>query len=237
MWGSKPIGASRDRLVAFENADKGFHETWTPGRKPLDFPHPFRALLTGPPNLGKTTAALNILIRQTPAFDRVIIVHCDVETKEYDSIKEGAEDGTVIIVPEIPPPTSYGGNVDEDGDDIKLKQLVIIDDLDLQSLNKRQRENLDRLLGYSSTHLGLSVIVCTQDPFNIPASKRRMIEIFVVWRSVDMQSIQLLCKKVGVKNLQELFDTYCKDRRDSIWIDTTPHTPYPLRLNGFQMIK
>lgn len=238
MWGSKPLGGGRDKLVAFENADKGFHEVWAPGRNPLDFPHPFRALLTGPPNTGKSTTALNILVRATPAFDRVIVVHADPEhTKEYDSIKEGAEDGTVILVPEIPPHTSFEEEVDADGNPFLPKTLMIIDDLDLRSLNKRQKENLDRLLGYVSTHRSVSVIVCTQDAFNLPASKRRMIQVFVIWRSPDMEAIQMICSKVGVKNLQELFDEHCKNRRDSIWIDTTVDTPFPLRLNGFSMIK
>jgi hypothetical protein len=188
--------------------------------------------------LGKTTTALNILIRATPPFDQVIIVHADPEgSREYQSIQEGAEEGTVTIVPEIPHYTSFEDELDSDGRAYTPKRLVIIDDLDLKSLNKRGRECLDRLLAYASTHRSVSAIVCCQDPFNLPASKRRMISVYVIWRSPDMEAIQMICGKVGVKNLQELFDKYCKERRDSIWIDTTVDTPYPLRLNGFTLIK
>lgn len=238
MWGSKPLGGSRDKLVAFHNADKDFHESWTPGRNPLDFPHPYRVLITGPPNLGKTTTALNILIRANPPFDKVIVVHADPEnSREYQSIQEGAEQGTVDIVPEIPHYTSFEEELDADGKPYLPKRLVIIDDLDLKSLNKRGKECLDRLFGYASTHRSCSVIINTQDYHNLGPACRRMISVYVIYRSPDMQAIEMMCKKVGVKNLQELFDKYCKERRDSIWIDNTVGTPYPLRLNGFTMLK
>ena len=40
----------------------------------LNFPHPFRGVLLGPPNTGKSTSVKNILIRADPPFKKVTVV-------------------------------------------------------------------------------------------------------------------------------------------------------------------
>lgn len=227
-----------DSLMGFSNADKGFHEHWERGDNLLNFPHPFRALVTGPPNVGKSTTVKNILVRQEPPFERVIIVHADPEhTKEYDDLKDDADEDAVILIPEIPPPDSWEPQLNEDGEEVLPKTLLVVDDLDLRTLNREQKKNLDRLTGYCSTHRSISVIICTQDSFNAAPNVRRMCNLFVIWQSPDLECMAIIAKKVGVKDLQALFDKYCRTRRDSIWIDLTVDTPAPLRLNGFTVIK
>ena len=237
-WAQSKILKRPQALFGFENADKGFHEQWAPGQNLLDFPHPFRALITGPPNSGKSTVVKNILVNQDPPFDRVVIVHADPEhTQEYDDIKADADENTVIMLGEIPPADSWEPEVDENGEEHLLKTLLVIDDLDLKTLNREQKKNLDRLAGYVSTHRSVSVCICTQDSFAAQPNVRRMMNLYVIWRSPDLEAMTMVARKVGVKDLQALFDTYCKTRRDSIWIDLTVDTPAPLRLNGFTVIK
>ncbi len=73
-----------DRLIPLKNADKFFHERWETDRNRLDIPHPFRGVLLGPPNCGKSTTAKNILIRAQPPCEAVTVIHCDPEhTREY----------------------------------------------------------------------------------------------------------------------------------------------------------
>lgn len=38
-----------NELLIIDNPDKVWHESWTKGRNILNFPHPFRAVLFGPP--------------------------------------------------------------------------------------------------------------------------------------------------------------------------------------------
>ena len=74
-------------IIAFKNADKAFHEKWTPGRDPLNIPHPFRGVLLGPPNSGKSTIAKNLLLHQNPPFEELMCIHCDAEyTKEWQDV-------------------------------------------------------------------------------------------------------------------------------------------------------
>ena len=215
-----------DVLLALSNPDKEFHERWSAKRNMLDLPHPFRGVLLGPPNCGKSTTVKNILIRADPPFEVCTVIHCDPEhTKEYADLGDQCE-----IRGDIPTPEEWG-----DGD---IKQLVIIDDLEVKQLPKEQMRNLDRLFGYVSTHKNISVMLCSQDAFNVPPIVRRCSNIWVLWQGPDLDSMSAVARKSGLtsKDLKRIFDTFNSDK-DSVWIDRTSGTPYPLRKNAFVILK
>lgn len=213
-----------NELMIIENPDKTWHEKWTKNRNILNFPHPFRAVLFGPPNKGKTMVMKNILLRAKPQFKEIFVIHADPDfTKEYDDID--AE-----MLDEIPPLQEWEG---------KVKTLVIVDDIDLSQLNKDQKKNLNRLFGNVSTHKNISVMLTSQDPFNVPPSVRRMSNLFVLWKSKDMDSLAQIARKSGVssEDMKNLFNTVLKGDKDSLWLDNTSGTPYPMRKNGFTILK
>ena len=214
-----------NRLIPIRNADKSFHEKWYKGRNKLNFPHPFRVCLMGPPNMGKSTTVKNIILRSKPEFEEIFVIHCDPEyTKEYDDLGEN-----LVMLAEIPSPDEWEGQV---------KTLVIIDDLELKTLSKEQKRNLDRLYGFVSTHKNISVCLCSQDPFNIPPIVRRCSNLWVLWRGSDLDSTAMIARKSGLKpnDFKYMFDHLLTEQRDSLWIDMTSGSPYPLRKNGFEII-
>jgi hypothetical protein len=212
-----------NKLIIINNPDKKFHEKWYPRRNPLNIPHPFRCLAIGPPNSGKTLVIKNILLRARPKFKQVIVIHCDGGTSEYKDV--GA-----TMLSEIPDADDWG----HDG----IKKLVIVDDLELKNMDKTQKRNLDRLFGYVSTHCNVSVILTSQDGFNVFPAVRRCSNVQIMWRTPDLDSLGCLSRKVGLnsKDLKILFDRHMKSKHDSLWLDQTNNSPYPLRLNGFEMI-
>ena len=212
-----------NEIIALPNADKKFHEKWKKGRNMLNIPHPFRAVALGPPNCGKGTVVKNILIRANPAFEEVFCIHCDPDfTKEWDDC--GAE-----MLSEIPPPEEWKGEV---------KTLVIIDDLEMKGLSKEPKRNLDRLYGFVSTHKNVSVILCSQDAFNVPPIVRRCSNMWIMWRCPDLDAMAAVSRKSGMNsnNFNSIFNQLMLDTHDSLWIDMTSKTPYPLRKNGFTLI-
>ena len=212
-------------IIPLPNADKAFHEKWDDKRDMLNIPHPFRMLCLGPPNVGKSTIVKNILIRAKPEFEEVVVVHIDSEyTKEYNDLGDNVE-----ILNEIPAPEDWEGRV---------KTLVVLDDLEFKGMNKQQKRNLDRLFGFVSTHKHISCILCSQDAFNVPCVVRRCSNIYVLWKCPDLDSMAILARKANMKpaEMKNIFDNLMTNFRDSLWIDMTDKTLYPLRKNGYEII-
>jgi hypothetical protein len=220
-----------DVLLALKNADKEFHEKWNKGRNMLNITHPFRAVFLGPPNTGKSTSVKNILLRADPPFEQITVIHCDPPSEEHTGTAEYNDLGEegVEIRGDIPSPEEWSSDV---------KHLVIIDDLEVKGLAKEQKRNLDRLFGYVSTHKNISVCLCSQDAFNVPAIVRRCSNLFVMWKSPDLDSMACVARKSGMtaKEMKHIFDSFTCEK-DSLWIDRTSGTPYPLRKNGFIVLK
>ena len=220
----KKKGRLPKKIVPITCSDKiGWHEKWTKGRDWLNIPHPFRGVLLGPPNSGKSTLVKNLLIRAKPQFQEVFVIHCDPDfTTEYDDV--GAE-----MLSEIPAPGEWDGEV---------KTLVVLDDLEYKGMDKIQARNLNRLLGFVSTHKNISVLLCQQDPFEVPPIVRRCSNLWVLWKMPDVDSVANVSRKAGLKSkdLAHLFDL-CTDIHDSIWIDMTTRSPAPLRLNGYDPLE
>lgn len=218
------MSAFPKKIIALPNADKsGWHEKWDAKRDPLNLPHPARVCLMGPPNSGKSTVIKNMIIRADPPFQKISVIHCDWEwTKEYADLD-------VTMMGEIPAPEEFEG---------KEKELVVIDDLELKNLDKTQRAYLDRLFGYVSTHKNVSVYLTSQDPFNVPAICRRCSNCWILWKSQDLDSLSSAARKTGMtaSSFNSIFKHLLTGSKDSLWVDLTTDSPYPLRKNGYEMI-
>lgn len=212
-----------DEIIPIKNPDKLFHEKWTSSRNKLNIPHPYRCILMGRPNSGKSTVIKNLLLRAEPPFEEIFVIHPDAEfTKEYDDLK-------VNMLSEIPAPEEWQG---------ENKTLVILDDLEFKGMGKEQKRNLDRLFGYVSTHKNISCCLAVQDAFSVFPAIKRCSNLLILWRGHDLDSVANIARKSGLKRneLNELFTKFLTEKRDSLWLDMTNKTPYPIRKNGFQLI-
>lgn len=216
-------------LLFIENADKKWHEKWSDGDDLLDFPHPHRILLAsgGRPNLRKTNTLKNIILRQWPPFEKIYLVHCGgTLTKEYDEFN-------AVLLDDIP--CAYDGELFN----VKKKNLLILEDLNFKGMNKVQKKNLDRLYGYTSTHLSLSIYNTVQNFFNIDPVFRRMSNVLILWRTRDIDSMETLRRRADMKkeDWKFILDTYLKETFDSLWIDNTKKSIAPLRINGYDVVQ
>jgi Cdc6-like AAA superfamily ATPase len=213
------------KIIPIANADKiGWHEKWTKSRSLGNLPHPFRCALIGPPNVGKTTLVKNLILHAKPSFEEIYVIHCDPDfTKEYDDVEPND------IMKEVPPPEEWIGEV---------KTLVIIDDVDFTGSSKEQMYNLSRLFGFCSTHKNISICLCYQEFFNLPKICRRLCNVFVIWKPTDMDQLNAIGRKCGLKNkdFEILFDRLITEKRDSLCVDMTANSPAPLRKNIFEII-
>ena len=210
------------RIIALPNADKGFHESVDKlHENKANFPHPFRMALMGAPNSGKSTLAANLILHQSPPFERVVVWHCDAETKEWSHT-------TDEVVTQCP-------NIDDFDPDIK--NCCVIDDIALKALGKEEKMRCDRLLGAWSTHRNISIILTSQQANQLPANLRRCCNVFCLWKSTDAQSLRDIALKCGIEaselgSLLKLLET----PKDSLCVDLTG-SPYRYRRNIFEVIE
>ena len=213
-------------IIPIVCADKTWHESWSMKSDLLDIPHPVRVCLVGKPNVGKSTFIKNLIIRQNPPFEEIIVIHCDAKnTKEYKQLGD-----CVKMISEVPSPDQWEG---------KKKTLVICDDIDFKGANKQQAKNMSRLCGYVSTHKNISVYITQQDFHEVPCIVRRCCNCMIVWKLDDHTSMASIAVKCGLKpsHLRTIFETICTGDKDSLMIDCTVGTPAKLRKNGYKIIK
>lgn len=232
------------------NPDKKNFEKWDSERSMLNFPHPYRCLITGNPNSGKTTSVLNILLAANPTFDNIFILHPEVfdsNASESDELKNNnilvvdGPDGKPIEIAEYAgvhftgalkyfPSETYFDEIK------KKKNLLIIDDIEIRNYIKRRpyrEKRINKLFSYTSTHRSLSIIITCQDVYSqiIPCIYR-FCNIFILYKFVDKNQISLLARNIGIskQTLEKLF-ALCRNQHDNICLDRTIDTPYPYRFN------
>lgn len=211
------------RIIPTGNADKdGFADNWKEGRDPLDFPRPYRCVLSGPPSSGKSCIIKNIIARGD--FQEIYLVHEDATTNEYDDIEIAWQDTTL---PEI---DMLRGARD-------INKLLIIEDCDLTRMTKEQKHTLDRICGNVSSHSNLSIFYTSQDPISVPLCVRRTANIFILWPQPDLIALHAMARRTGKdQEAYQKFFSKCTGPHDAIYIDLTKSSPYPLRLNGYTML-
>ena len=214
-----------NKILPIECSDKNFMESWTPDRDVMNFPWSFRWSLVGNPGSGKSTIIKNHIIRANPPYEKVIVCHYDAEgTTEFDDC------GDVEYIDKIPDPKKINPG--------KVKMLLIIEDMNLATLPKQDKENLNRLFGYASSHRGVSIAITAQNPTDINVSARRMCNIFTIWKIPDLNGLMLMASRTGYKKDDFVqFFGMCKNRHDNITIDLKDQSPMDLRFNMFHQIK
>ncbi len=201
---------------------KGWREKWYEGRNLLNLPHSFRLLCIGPPDSGKSTLIKNIIIRAKPEFERILLYHFG-SGAEYD-------DCDAEHIDELDP-LAY-----EDNDE---KTLLIIEDCNFKSCNKDMKHDLNRLFGYTSSHCNLSIAITCQNPYDISPEIRRMANCISLWRNHDMNSLNTLASRCGIKkqNMEYIMCNVLKNQHDFIMIDLQTNSPAKYRINGFGPIE
>lgn len=212
-----------DVLIPIKNSDKDeWSESWYKGRNLLNIPQAWRGVFIGAPGAGKSTAIKNIIVRTKPEFQQIILYHLDDNSSEWDDI-------VVKKIKEIPDPTSFNN---------KEKKLLILEDINLSNMAKNDKNKLNRLMGYCSSHCNMSIAITTQNAFDLSPSIRRMCNLFVIFRQIDINALITLASRCGLKSKHMLFimSKLIRQPYDSFWIECIRDSPAPYRINGFQKV-
>ena len=82
-------------------------------------------------------------------------------------------------------------------------------------------------------------MLTSQDPFNVPPIVRRCSNLWILWRCPDLDSMSVCARKTGLRanNFNTIFNKLMLNSKDSLWLDSTDKSPFPMRKNGFTLIK
>jgi hypothetical protein len=227
----KKLPSLPKRVMVIPNPDKSQNEKWTPERKMDNFPTPNRFILCGRPGCGKTLVLMNILMRQRPMYEVLILVHPDGEISQ-----EWKDFEPTIVMSEPPPPSFFESLVKEDG--TFPKTAVVCDDLEIFKTRKDIISNITTLMRYYSTHRFVSTYLTYQSFFDIENIFRKLASVFLIWRPMVVGELNAIEKRCGLEDrqLRYLFDKYCHEPTDFITIDQSQGSPAPLRFGLFQKI-
>jgi len=232
----KSRGNLPSKLMVFDSADKADHETWDcpPNRGMAQFPRPWRCINIAGVSCGKTSLTKNLIIHGD--FDRIVLIHLDPDTQEYEDLDLPDED----IISEIPGIEFFDPPEPDDPNEEPKPwyTLVVMEDLDFDQ-NKYEKAAASKLFRYISTHRNVSCCLNFQNFTSLPPIVRRLSNIFDVYRMDDLVQADIVGRRIGLKKgvLQEMINQLCETRFDFITFDKTTGSPWPLRKNLFIPVK
>ena len=225
----KRVGRAPRHIVSIPNPDKKMHEQYRPGDNPIRFPKPFKCIISGRPNSGKSLMALHIIFAhqaKKPKFNEIHIIHgcAESHTSEWDKIE----------------PTSTRQDIPSyDEFDPKLRTLLVYDDVDYTTLKPEETMRLSEMVRFGSSHCNISCIFLTQVFFRIPKTIKDCANVFIVYRPVDLDELSTLGRRVGLKKEQihHMFKTFLPHWRDSLLINLVPGAEHKFSKNLFEPIR
>ena len=215
-------------IVPLPNPDKKKHQVYKPGDNPIKFPMPFKCVISGRPNSGKSLMAIHILLAhqsEKEHFDEVHIVHGCVEThtSEWDRIE----------------PTSIRQDIPSYEDfNPENRTLIIYDDVDYTNIRQDELMRLSEMVRFGSSHCNISCIFLTQVFFRIPKVIKDTANVFIIYKPLDLDELSSLGRRVGLKidEIRYIFDNFMTHWRDSLLINLIPNSPFVYGKNLFQPI-
>jgi len=223
----------QEQILIFENEDKNNNIT---KKNPEDFVFPARIFINGAPNVGKRNAFLNYFLRLKPAINRVLLIHLDPNTTEYDIIPHEK-----IKLEDLSNYFSFSN--DEEGKkkiDRNQRSIVIIDEVNIKGLSNKQQNELLNLFQYVSSHCNCSITLIYQDFFKVPPAFRNACNQYILFKTNDRSRIQQIAMRIDedVSNLYELMEGICRYKNDFLFIDmeSPKDTKFRYRLNLFNPI-
>lgn len=248
MGKKKPIIIPKDTIITFDCQDKSNNEIWTPNRSPINIIRPYRCVILGQPNSGKSGMAKNLIIHAKPEFSE-IFVWSNGASREWSKIAD-----QMITTEDIMEDTEldmFKDDVEEEELQNQIEgtrkskkhRLLIIDDIEISKIATKMKKQVNLLFKHISSHYNLSIIVCLQDYSMLPVDIRSCLNVFAISLNFkDLQGISIFGRKVGLsyRSFKKLF-THLKDTTHNrqfsyLVIDNTPNTPNPLSINFFQKI-
>lgn len=206
-----------------------------------------RLLMSALPGSGKRSLALNLIFEMDPKPKKIMIVHHDTDTIEYDILGNIGCPIEFYDVSNFPTKENLIIDDSEESDSEKsdsekshdMEQLhdstangyvLIIDEITADSLDKTNRARFERAINWMATHMNVFIICSIQSLMSIPVKARRGFSMFAIWKQNDDMLNTLTAQKAGVSvdMLKSMF-SLLHTRYEFITVDTMRSADDPFR--------
>ena len=179
-----------------------------------------KIILSGRSGSGKGVAVKNIIGRLNPPAERIVVLHGDPQgTQEW--LDCDAEMRGIDELPDLQW-------------DRKVKNVLIIDEIPIDSLPKAQRSEIERYHNYRASHYGIMIFLLSQSFYSSPTCIRRAADRWIIWPGVDETFNRDVQAKTG-HNMRDL-KKLCESKYDNITFNFTGRGP-ALLFNLFEPIE
>lgn len=183
-----------------------------------------RIFIAGPPGSGKSATAIQIVCRSAPIAE-IYVLHGTPGTREYDCLTHTKMDRPYSADEWAMESKKHSGRF----------MCCIIDDYGADC-SKQENAHIRMLLRTCSSHMNILVIVTAHTLTNVPATWRRCMSCFVIYRPQDMATVPYLARQVGMStaHLRGVFRMLKKrGRHSALHIEDNPPPGRPrLRVDG-----
>ena len=216
----------KNELVFLKNPDKALDVDFVKGDSNIRFALPFRGIIAGQVNSGKSTMAINIILQRQakkPKFDEIHIIHGCIGTQEYDCIQ----------------PTSIRHKIPNYMDFPHDRRILLVfDDVEFTKINKEDLRNLSQIVRMGS-HCGMSMLFVNQLFIRIPKNIRDNCNVFVLYRPIDLDSLALIGRRISLTKdkVNYIYDNLLPEFHDSLCINLSKHCPFKYSKNLFEKIE
>lgn len=166
----------------------------------VNLPYGSRVILIGFPNSGKTRDINEFIRNKNPAYERVIIIAADKESREYDMTNEIYT--SVLQMPDL--------------STIKGHTAIILEDLEFSDLSKNEKTLISKILRFYCSHMNFDCYIAAQNYYSTSPSCRRKCDHFVIHKTSDSVLNRIsndLC--ITKEQMKHLKDKYLIDKHDS----------------------
>lgn len=242
------IKLPKDEIFIFHSVDKN-NETWSKNRKFSNYPRPYRSLILGCPNSGKSSIAKNLVLAGQPPYSKIYVWASS--PKEWEKYADYLIDDSDIL--------DESNILFEDDDDSDIEEmekeinpkikkttrhkLLIIDDIEISKCSRPLKARVSLLFKHISSHKNLSIICLLQSPDMVGNEILANCNVFLISLNYkDIENISRLGKKIGVsyqtfKKIYRYIANNIDNKQYSyLCIDNTVNTKNPISVNFFQPI-
>lgn len=183
--------------------------------------HPYRLVIVGKSQSGKTTLGIKCAEYLIPQVDEVYVVSPTFEFQHtWDPIRESvtlAHDSPAVVFDTLKTTfTNSIGHEDHNmGERVEIKRLLILDDVSYDKTLNQGNKGAFNSFAYNAVHWNLSILCIIHKTTNIGAGLKENCDGLVLFNTVNLEEVDKLYESYGIvkskKQMRALFEQFIWD--------------------------